>query len=480
MIIILTFVFNAGLNFLLGLAVAAVLGPAEYGRFAIGVMVAIVLGTACFDWLRLSATRFYTEESRGTDPGLRASLNGGYVAVTGLVVVAAGLILALRLDTGLSAAALAASVGFALASARFDFTTALIRARFLERAHAVLMGLKNALAFAAAIGAALAFKDAAWTLAALAGAAVVSTLPARGVLKDADATWRLVARDRLAGFARYGVPVVAANVIYQVIVLANRSFAAASFGFAEAGQLSLATDMGIRLLLAIGAALDVYLFQLAVRRDAREGREAALAQVRLNMTVMAAAAVLLAVGYACAMPAFEALVVPARYRDAFGPVSLVLLPGVAVFCFANFGLNPVFQLLGRTGPAAWAAGVALAADLGGLALLPRWAGILGYAAVHSASLGLGGVAAAVLAFRAAPCRPANRDLLAIAGAGALAAAVIWPTRALPEPAAALGAAALAGTTAYLAVLVWFDVAGARAFAQRWLPRRALPLAADRA
>ena len=60
-----------------------------------------------------------------------------------MIVAVAGLILAFRLDIGLSAAALAASVAFALASARFDFTTALIRARFLERTHAVLMGSRT-------------------------------------------------------------------------------------------------------------------------------------------------------------------------------------------------------------------------------------------------------------------------------------------------------------------------------------------------
>lgn len=472
MLIILTFLLNAGLNFLLGLAVAGVLGPAEYGRFAIGAMVAIVLETACFDWLRLSATRYYTEACRSADPALRATLATAYRALGGLLVLAVVLLVALRIDVGLGGWTLAAALAAALANARFNFAAALARALFLERTHAALMALKNVLAFAVAIGAAAWFKDATAVLAALAAAVALSAIPSRRVLADPQATWTRSDRRRLLGFARYGLPVVAANVLYQVIALANRSEAAAVLGYADAGQLSLPTDMGIRLLLAVGAALDVHLFQLVVRRDATEGRGAALSQVRSNITVVTAVLVLLAVGYVAAMPAFEAVVVPAKYRDAFGPVSLVLVPGILAFCLTNFALNPVFQLLGRTGPVVWAALVASLADGLGLVVVGHGAGVLGFATVHAVSLTAGGLVAGLLAFRTTACRPASRDLLAIATAGLLAAAAIWPTRAIPQPVVAMVAAALAGTAAYVAVLLWFDVAGSRGAVRRFIDGRA--------
>ncbi len=470
MLIVLTFVLNAGLNFLLGLAIAGVLGPAEYGRFAVASMVAIVLGTAGFDWLRLSATRYYTEAGRAVDPSLRATLELGYWVFGAAMAVAAAIMLVLRIDVGLSAALLTATVALAVANARFDFATALARARFLEVTHALLMLAKNLLAFGLGVGAAFWFRDAAWVMGALALGAVLASLFGWRALRDSGARLRNGGWGRLGAFGRYGLPIVAANVIYQVIVLANRSMAAGKLGYADAGQLSLATDMTIRLLLALGAALDIYLFQLVVRRDSHEGREAAHAQVRRNMVIMTAILVLLTVGYAASMPAFQAVVVPAKYRGDFGAISLVLLPGILAFCLVNFGLNPVFQLAGRTGPVVVAAVAALVTDLFGLLLMPPSGGVLGYAAMHSSSLIVGGAVSAVLAFRTPECRPPVRDLAAIALGAVVAALAIWPMRSIPQPLAVLACAAVVGTLAYLAVLYWFDVAGLRGLVSDGLRR----------
>ena len=59
MAVIAAFVLNAGLNFVLGIAIARMLGPADFGRFALATAGAVVLNTLLFEWLRLSATRFY-------------------------------------------------------------------------------------------------------------------------------------------------------------------------------------------------------------------------------------------------------------------------------------------------------------------------------------------------------------------------------------------------------------------------------------
>ena len=56
MAVIAAFILNAGLNFVLGLLIAKLLGPADFGRFALATTGAIVLNTVLFEWLRLSAT----------------------------------------------------------------------------------------------------------------------------------------------------------------------------------------------------------------------------------------------------------------------------------------------------------------------------------------------------------------------------------------------------------------------------------------
>ena len=65
--IIAAFLVNAGLNFALGLLVARFLGPEEFGRYAVAMAVAVVINTAFFEWLRLSTTRFYSEERQASE-----------------------------------------------------------------------------------------------------------------------------------------------------------------------------------------------------------------------------------------------------------------------------------------------------------------------------------------------------------------------------------------------------------------------------
>ena len=68
MTVLLPFVINSGLNFALGLLIAYFLGPAEFGRYAIGAALIVLLNTALLDWIRLSAVRFYSLKTRETQP----------------------------------------------------------------------------------------------------------------------------------------------------------------------------------------------------------------------------------------------------------------------------------------------------------------------------------------------------------------------------------------------------------------------------
>ncbi|WP_204325304.1 hypothetical protein, partial [Proteus mirabilis] len=64
MAVILAFALSASTSVLLGLLVAGLLGPADFGRFALATAGSIVLNTLLFEWLRLSATRFYSGRTR--------------------------------------------------------------------------------------------------------------------------------------------------------------------------------------------------------------------------------------------------------------------------------------------------------------------------------------------------------------------------------------------------------------------------------
>ena len=69
------FAINALFNFLVGLLVAKFLGPAEFGRFALAMATAVLVNSGCFDWIRLSAVRFYSARTRAEAPAVRATLD---------------------------------------------------------------------------------------------------------------------------------------------------------------------------------------------------------------------------------------------------------------------------------------------------------------------------------------------------------------------------------------------------------------------
>ena len=459
--IVLTFVLNAGLNLALGLVIAGLLGPAEYGRFAVGSTVGVVLAMSLFDWLRLSATRFYGEASRTADPAIRTTLNASYTGLAGLLVVVASIAAFLHVDFGLGAALLAAAALSGLSNGVFDFYAALARARFLDRTYARLVIIKNILAFALGVGAAVATHDPAWALAASSLGAILAVFPVHGALRDSHPGAKRGSLAHLRSFAAYGFPVVAANIVFQVVILANRASAATTFGFADSGQLSLATDMSLRLFLAVGSAIDVLLFQLAVRAEAEGERGAAEAQLRFNAVAVTAVLTLLAVGYAMTLPAFTELLVPMHYRGDFARLTLLLLPGLLLFSIAQFAINPMFQVARRTGPVLAASGVAILCDALGVAFLPSSAGIGGVALVHGASLAVSSLALTLVALRKPAHRPALADGVRLAAAAVLAALAMWPLRTIGPAWLSLGVGTLVGTLVFCTAAVLFDLAKLR-------------------
>ncbi len=317
MLTIGTFIVNAVLNFLLGLVVAGALGPAEYGRFSIAFMAAIVAGTIAFDWLRLSATRFYSQKSSLEAPQVRASLNAGYLTASALLALLAGGALALGFDLGLSPALIGAAATVAIANGLFEYHAALLRARFRNKAYSALVIVKNVLAFGSMLTIGYLYRNSAPVLAMLAVSSVLAALFVWRFSADAASIRRHFAARQIATFAHYGAPIVLANIVYQAIVLINRGEAAAQFGYASAGQLALPTDVTIRLMLSMGAALDVFLFQLAVHARTTTGEDGARAQIARNMTVITAILVLVCIGFVADMPAFAALAAPERFRPDF-------------------------------------------------------------------------------------------------------------------------------------------------------------------
>ena len=251
MMLVVIFLLNAALSFALSLALASLLGPGGFGRFAIGLSITLVINTVLFEWLRLSTTRFYGERTRIEEPGVRATLDRAYLASgVALGLLTAGLV-GSGFHPGVSGGLLAGACFCGLAYGFCEYRMALSRARFLERPYAMLGLMRACLGFLLAAGAAYLWADPALVLV---GAAVAALLPIAAVHRVlADQGDAAFDRTRLAGFARYALPLVAASALYQLLPLLNRTMLAERSGLAEAGYFALASELATRLFQNLGA-----------------------------------------------------------------------------------------------------------------------------------------------------------------------------------------------------------------------------------
>lgn len=469
--IVLPFVSNTLMNFVIGLLLARFLGPAEYGRMALALAVGQVIQTLMFDWLRLAATRFYSERARLERPELRATLDASFAALIAVLCSAAVCFLVSGIEVPLSRPLIGLAVGAAVANGLFDYNTALVRARFRDGLYARIVMGKNLLSLLLTVGGAWWFGSAAMALAGLCLSMTGSLVTSWRSLTDAGSS-PSAARRGLAGQAlRYAMPIVFANMLYQVIPLVDRALIAQRYGFAESGQFSLAYDLGIRVVLAVGSTLDVLLFQIAVRADEIHGAGRSSRQIGRNMGVVVAVLAPTCMGAWLVLPSFEHLVVPPDFRGPFAQFFTYLLPGFFCYPLIHFAVHPVFQIRKRTRPLIVTAGLAAAANFGLSLAMPATAGAIGYAVSLSAALGIGLLALLVAATLVGAAWPSPRDLAGtVMGALGMAAAVV-PLRGMAPGWSTLLLQVSVGAMVYGAFVAAFDLAGLRSLALAHLPRR---------
>jgi O-antigen/teichoic acid export membrane protein len=263
---------------------------------------------------------------------------------------------------------------------------------------------------------------------------------------------------------RYSLPIVAANVLYLVMPFVNRALVTAWYGFAETGQFSLALDIGTRVMAAIGTALDVLLFQIAVRADELHGPEHAKEQVAQNMAVIFAVMLPATVGLWLILPSLERLVVPQDFRGPFAHFLTLLLPGLFCSGLMSFAINPIFLIPKRTAPLIAGALVACALDPLFIALLPHGSDATSLAIAQTAAMAGALIALLCFALFTRPRWPRGRDLAIAAVATLVMGTVLRPLRQWEPGVATLVIEITAGTTIYAAFIAAFDVAGLRSLA----------------
>lgn len=452
--IALPFIFNSLFNFGIGLFVAKFLGPAEYGRYALALSVGVVLQTLCLDWLRLSATRFYSEQDRRNRPEIRATLNVIFAAIASVATVGAIGIALSGLNLPLSPRLVALAIGTAVANGLFDFSAALVRARFLERTYAALVIARTFLSICLTVGGAWYFGSAKVALVGVILSVVGSLVVNHKALNDERAGPRFADRGLARSYALYALPIVLANVLYQMVPMINRGLAAQVHSFAEAGQLALAFDIGIRIVGSIGSALDVLLFQMAVLAEKTFGAGAGRHQIARNMGLVFAVTLPVVAGCWLILPSFERLLVPEHFRGPFGHYFTLMLPAMLCFALTHYSIGPAFQIAHRTLPLIIGGLVSLIANGLAILFLPASQDASLFALAQSIASGASLAVMIGFLFTLAPTWPRRRDIGGTIGLTALMLVAVTPLRMMTPGVATLLLEVSVGVAVYaLGVLV---------------------------
>lgn len=467
MTVLLPFVINAGLNFVLGLLIAYFLGPAEFGRYAIGAAIIVLVNTALLDWLKLSAIRFYSLTTRETRPEIRATLDllaaGISMTLAALLVAAVAAGIDFKLPAMLLSAAVLAGIGAGL----FDYHGAIARARFLDAAYARLIIIKNVMALILMVGGAWWTRDPTVVLFGGLLSVAVALLTVRRALADAPLSIAAARRDVAWSFFVYALPLVAGNAIYSLIPLLNRSLLANAHGYAEAGYFSLASDMGLRLFGTLGATLEIVLLREVIRLDEVKGRRAAERRISANILLVLMVALPAAVGVWMVLPAFDRLLVPPSFQGRFASYMAILVPGFAAITIFLAALYPVFLIGKRTVVATLAAVLGLAINLIlGIMLAPT-VGPTAYAIGQTAAFLAVLAITAIAALRALPVLPPLRDCGLVVLAAALMALAIWPLRNRFAAPVELTLQIVVGGFVYVGFMLACDIARCRTTLRLW-------------
>lgn len=451
------FLLNMLANLLVGVLVAKFLGPAEYGRYAIAISIALMLQSIGFDWMRLSATRFCVD-SRGLERSRVESAIAALFAGTSVVALGAAAIVKLvGVDLWLSPTLLALAIVVAMANGLFELSGAMLRARFRDRGYWRLVLVKSLLSAAAMVGAAWAFESARAALIAFVVSVTASVAVSGGNLFDRKARGAAIDLALAKRFAAYALPIVLASVLYQGVPMLNRYVVWRLHGDAEAGQFALAFDIGSRILFAIGSALDVLLFRSAVRAEATAGAEAGRGQISRNVGIIFAILTPAVAGSWLILPSFEHLVVPDSFRGSFGPYFTLLLPAFLAVALINFCIAPVFQMAYRPLPLLVGGVIAILTNGVVIAALSQGLTTSTLALAQSVS-SLTGLAT-IVAFLAAtaPMRVNLRDIVGALAGTAIMLLVVAPLREMTPGLSTLLLQAGAGGLIYVAVAAALDV-----------------------
>lgn len=449
---------SSGLNFVAIFVWVRVLGPRDFGIYALVSGAGLFLNAMLFEWLRVVGARIlydrdapYLIDPRRADTILR------FVIVVALAfVVVAGVLWAARVGgPGFGAEWIPLIAVFTLSEMMLAMLNVTSRVRMLPWQFFVAMVARSALAIV--IGLALVLGLHMGATGVMLGI-VVAQLGTAIVMMARDPMWRALRPGGGDAAARrevlaLGVPLIASAALAYGAGIVDRYLVGGVMGAAQVGYYTAPADMLQKTLGFVMLALNIAAYPALVRAYDDHGPAAARKVLEDNLVAQLLLGLPATVAFVMMPSGLSYLLLGAAYHD----VATVLLPWVAVAALlrllTSLHLTMVFQIARRMTMMMVAPIVIL------LVLVPagiwgmRVAGLAGMAYAAVAAQALAWVVCAILAQRVFRFSLVDRDVAKILAACAVLALVLWPARDVTDPLHVILACAGGGAAFVVALLL---------------------------
>ncbi|WP_145961011.1 hypothetical protein [Sphingosinithalassobacter portus] len=419
-------IFSNLLSVLTQVLVPHLLVPDEYLGFSTAWAYGQFVAAALFEWLRLSALRFWegadADQTRMRRASMLVSATGISLALLALSLIAYGLNVLAGIPVLLSVL-----LFYARCQGMFDFGQARNRALGLHGPFVLAWSTRSILGLIFALVAAYLTGSGTQTVLAIALSYQV-ILFWRGSIARSIHERHNVDRATLGHLLHFGLFMASANALGLLFPAVVRSLGVLMLPDDQAGGLALAFDYLQKIVGLSGLAVNIIVAQQSFRAAEFGTADQQLKQIRRQMLVPPAFILLSATGFTAVQGALAPLLIPHAFLPSYLTAVHYAAAASTIIAIRMYALDPLFVMSGATRFAPVGPTVTLLLCIA-VAVLLDAAGVSGYHAIGWGAI-IGTAAGSVLSYLAL------RDKLTLPAVGREFAALGLGT------ATAIGAAAL--------------------------------------
>ncbi len=316
------------------------LTPSEYGTYALTITLTGFANVVCYQWLALSAARFYPENSGHPDALLSTVLMSFFVITLAIGVL--GLI-ALGVFGQSNRPLIYGAVALSWAQAWFDLNLRLVNANLRPTLYGALTTIKAIAGFCLSM---ILIKTGAGAAGPVIGMFVGLLLPTFVVVKYWEkAVVRSFDRTLFLKCVKYGSPFIATYSLIFAIDASSRVLLKYFMGSAAVGVYAPAYDLAQQSLGVLMSVTHLAALPLAIQAYAKDGVDAAKVQIQKNGLLF----------FAVSLPATAGLVLLAGHlteqlmggQFSGGGAQIVRITAVATFIsgFRSYYVDYPFYLV---------------------------------------------------------------------------------------------------------------------------------------